>query len=279
MTSCNISSLLLLKLMFITFLPVFEAAKIQVSPKVTGYVGHTVTLSYQFIKTDENIKIIMAEWKLKQQEEQDSTSIVVFSNEEGVSVKDTFLKDRVNVSEKSLIIRDVQMRDAGLYTCIISTFPHGSLEGTTRLVVQEQKPLSSGVMSAIVISVLLLLGILVAIVYLLFIRRDGSSARHNVFIDTNSPVRDVTKPSFIVREQDVAYSDVKHKPSRAKPSSSDRVTQSMKTDDTNFKDVVYSDVKLKPSRVTTPSSTDSLTQSVHTDDVMYSEIFVSTSRF
>ncbi|XP_041650403.1 nectin-2-like [Cheilinus undulatus] len=136
MTSCNISCLLLLK-MFITLLPVFEATQIQVLPEVTGYVGHAVTLPCQFIRTHQEVKVTLVEWRLKQQEEEDSTSIVFFLSEEKVFVSDTFLKDRVNISEQSLIIKDVQMRDAGLYTCIISTFPYGSLEGTTRLVVQE----------------------------------------------------------------------------------------------------------------------------------------------
>ncbi|KAM6994856.1 uncharacterized protein LKV04_007172 [Tautogolabrus adspersus] len=136
------------------------------------------------------------------------------------------------------------MRDAGSYTCILSTFPSGILEGTTTFIVKEQTQLSSGEISAIVISVLLLLGILLAVAYLVFIKRPASLVRQQVFIDTDGPVRDVARPSVIVRGQDV----------------------------------VYSEVKCKPSRVAAPFSNDRHTQSMHVDDVMYSEVLVS-SRF
>uniref|UniRef100_A0A3Q3F594 Ig-like domain-containing protein n=1 Tax=Labrus bergylta TaxID=56723 RepID=A0A3Q3F594_9LABR len=113
-----------------------NAGQIKAQPEVTGYVGHDVTLPCPLIKNRaENISQV--EWKL-QQPNCSEISIIVFISREQFTVKDTFLKDRVEISEQSLIIRDVKMRDAGSYTCSLSAFPSGILEGTTTLVVLDQ---------------------------------------------------------------------------------------------------------------------------------------------
>ncbi|XP_034553864.1 uncharacterized protein LOC117822978 isoform X2 [Notolabrus celidotus] len=104
---------------------------------------------------------------------------------------------------------------------------------------REKMMLSSGVISAIVISVVLLLVILTAVAYLIFIRRLGSFVRHSVIIDTEGPVRDVLRPSVLVREQDVVYADVKYKPSRvAEPSSNDKYAEAVHDDDVTYSQVV-----------------------------------------
>ncbi|XP_051263034.1 carcinoembryonic antigen-related cell adhesion molecule 5-like [Dicentrarchus labrax] len=232
------SPLMLLKLLYITLLPVLEAQEIKVRPEVTGYLGHDVTLPCQFIPGAKGANITQVQWDLKPPEGE-RILIIVFSVTHGSIAHDTFLKERVKMAEQSLIIRDVNMTDAGLYTCSIATFPSGSFEGTINLVVQEQMPLSSGVVSAIVIAVLLLLVIMAAIAYLIFIRRPDSSVRHRVYIDTNGPVMDVARPSVTVREEDVVYSDVKLKPFRdVTPSSTDQRTETTYGDD----DVAYSEV-------------------------------------
>ncbi|XP_022612278.1 carcinoembryonic antigen-related cell adhesion molecule 1-like [Seriola dumerili] len=147
--------------------------------------------------------------------------------------------ERLEITEQLLLIKNVEMRDAGSYVCTIATFPLGSFEGKTNLVVREQMPLSPGVVSAIVIAVILLVGILATITYLIFIRRHDSSVRHRVFIDTGGTATEVARPSVIVRDQDVVYSDVKFKPFReATPSSNNQHT------DTTYADVTYAKVVL-----------------------------------
>ena len=62
--------------------------------------------------------------------------ITVYNYVFGGRVWDTFLKGRVEMAEQSLIIRGVEMEDAGSYTCSVAAFLSGSLDGTTNLVVQ-----------------------------------------------------------------------------------------------------------------------------------------------
>ncbi|KAM8733903.1 nectin 1a-like isoform 1-T2 [Acanthopagrus schlegelii] len=232
------SALMLLKLMYITLLPVLESQDVKVPSAVTGYVGHDVTLPCDFIPGQNDTKITQVQWALKPPGGEEII-IIVFSYTLGVSTHETFLKGRVEIKEQSLIIKNVKKGDAGSYTCSIATFPSGSFERSTELVVQEQMSLSSGVVSAVVIAVFLLLGILAAIVYLIFIRRPFSTVRHCVHIDTNGPARDATRPSVIVKQEDVVYADVSVKPSRdRKPSSSDKPTDVARDGD----DVTYSEV-------------------------------------
>ncbi|KAK5861845.1 hypothetical protein PBY51_017289 [Eleginops maclovinus] len=106
------------------------------------------------------------------------------------------------------------MGDAGSYTCTVSAFPGGSLEGTTKLIVKEQQianPLSAGMVFAIVIAVILLLAIVPAIIYFVFIRKRDPEVRHRVYIDTDGPVMDVSRQSVLKRDVDVVYSVVKLK--------------------------------------------------------------------
>ncbi|KAL6109229.1 uncharacterized protein ACO6RY_12411 [Pungitius sinensis] len=106
------------------------------------------------------------------------------------------------------------MKDAGSYTCSISTFPSGSFKGSTQLHVQEEMLLSSGLVSAIVIAVIVLLVVIAAIVYWIFIRRCDPTSRQRVSVDTGGAQVCVGRPSFIVRDESVVYSDVKLKRSR-----------------------------------------------------------------
>lgn len=124
------------------FCAVFEAQEVRVQREVTGYVGHDVTLPCRFIPRPENDKITQSQWGLKQAEGKEIT-IVVFNGEFGINVTDSFLKEKVEIAEQSLIIRDADKRDAGLYTCKIVTFPSGSFQGSTNLIVQGKLVLPS----------------------------------------------------------------------------------------------------------------------------------------
>ncbi|TMS10551.1 Poliovirus receptor-like protein [Larimichthys crocea] len=236
METCSKSPLMLLKLLYISLLPVLEAQQVQ--QEVTAYLGNDVTLQCQSIPQGENGHISQFQWDLKQKEGNEIT-IIVSNKQFGDNTSDTFLKDRVKTEELSLKIRNVELGDAGLYTCTISTFPLGSLKRSTNLIVLEQMPLSSGEVSAIVIAVLLLLVITAAMIYLFFIRRSDSTVRHRVYIDANGPVMDAARSSVIVKQEDVVYSDVKLKPFRdGTRSSVDKHTESTRADDVTYSEVV-----------------------------------------
>ncbi|XP_069393723.1 carcinoembryonic antigen-related cell adhesion molecule 1-like [Paralichthys olivaceus] len=210
MKTGSTSTLILLEMIYITLIPALKAQKFSVLPEVTGYLGHDVTLPCQFIKGTTNT-ITQVQWDLLGPEG-NNTRLLVFNSQFGLQIFDSSLKKKVKLAEQSLIIEDVEMKDEGSYMCSISTFPSGSFEGTTKLIVREKMLLSSGVVSAVVIAVILLVGIMAAITYSIFIIRCNSSVSHNVFTDTGGTVMDVSRSSGIERAEDVVYSDVKFKP-------------------------------------------------------------------
>ncbi|XP_033979834.1 nectin-4-like isoform X1 [Trematomus bernacchii] len=230
MKTCSKSPAMLL--IYIMLLPVLEAQQVKVEPEVTGYLGEEVTLRCQFIPGPEDDIISQFQWELKTPEGEDIL-IIVSNAESEVSVHNSSLKERVKIADQSLIIGDVKIRDAGSYTCTVTAFPGGVFEGTTKLVVQEQKPLSAGTVSAIVIAVMLLLGIVAAIVYLIFIRKRDPKVRHRVYIDTDGPVMDVSRQSVLKRDVDVVYSDVRLKTSRDAPPDEEHTA-----DDVTYAEVV-----------------------------------------
>ncbi|XP_031709417.1 nectin-4-like isoform X1 [Anarrhichthys ocellatus] len=193
-TICSMSPLVLPWLIYI-MIPVLEAQEV----KVTGYLGHDVTLPCQAITRPED-RIHQVRWELEQP---DGKKInIIYSNSRfGVLVPELFLKERVEIKEQSLIIRDVEMRDAGSYICSVSVFPRGSFEGTTNLHVQER--LSDG-LTIIPGEMLILPRMIAAGVFLLIvvtmlattysiiirIRRFGQKAlvRHRVCTDAGGPV-------------------------------------------------------------------------------------------
>ena len=115
----------------------FEAQEVKVWPEVTGYLGHDVTLPCQFIPGPGGDSITQLQWNLKPPEGE-KISIIVSNAKVGVGVHESFLKERVAIAEQSLIIRDVGMGNTGSNTCSFSTFPSGSFEGTTNLVVRGE---------------------------------------------------------------------------------------------------------------------------------------------
>uniref|UniRef100_A0A3Q1BKY9 Ig-like domain-containing protein n=1 Tax=Amphiprion ocellaris TaxID=80972 RepID=A0A3Q1BKY9_AMPOC len=111
-----------------------EAQKVDVLPEVTGYLQNDVTLSCQFIQGPKDSNITQFQWDLLQPEGEDIT-LAVSNSQHGVHIPESPLKGRVEIAEQSLIIKKMEMTDAGSYTCRIFTFPSGSFEGTTKLVV------------------------------------------------------------------------------------------------------------------------------------------------
>ncbi|XP_034466366.1 nectin-3-like isoform X2 [Hippoglossus hippoglossus] len=215
MKTGSTSTLILLEMIYVTLLPALKAPAISVQPEVTGYLGHDVTLPCHFIKASANDTVIQVQWDLLGSERK---TIIVSDSQFGVNISDSPLKEKVNLTEQSLIIKDVELKNAGLYMCTLTTFPSGSFEGTTKLIVLEEMPLSSVVVSAIVIAVILLVGIMAAITYFIFIRRCDSSVSHSVVI--GGTAMDVSKSSGIERAEDVVYSGVKVKSPRGETTSS-----------------------------------------------------------
>lgn len=183
---------------------------------MTGYLRHDAFLPCKFIPGSKNDTVTQVQWGFKETE-QNGTVILVSHYQLGVNVHDTFLKDKVEIREQSLIIRDLAARDAGLYTCTISAFPSGSFAASIRLVVRgkrhlqtsqlsrmitgapcksrrarvtflqaEQTPLSSGEVAAVVTAVVSLL-VLVAAVYVMLIRRCVCVCVTHMNISNNSP--------------------------------------------------------------------------------------------
>ncbi|XP_030248458.1 myelin protein P0-like isoform X2 [Sparus aurata] len=167
-----------------------KSQDIKVPPEVTRYVGHDVTLPCHFIQGQNDSKITQVQWALKPPEGEEII-IIAFSSTYGVDVPETFLKGRVEIEEPSLIIRDVEKADAGSYTCSITTFPSGSFEGTTNLVVQEQMPVQMPMlprMIAVGVFVLIVLTMFTTTYFIIARIRREASVKDSVYTDIVSPV-------------------------------------------------------------------------------------------
>lgn len=106
--------------------------------KVTGYLRHDVSLPCKFIPGPENDIVAQVQWGFKETE-QNETVILVSRHQLEVNIPDTFLKGKVKIQEQSLIISDLEERDAGWYACKISAFPGGSFEASIQLIVQGKR--------------------------------------------------------------------------------------------------------------------------------------------
>ncbi|XP_043973308.1 T-cell immunoreceptor with Ig and ITIM domains-like [Gambusia affinis] len=237
MRTCN--RLLVVTLIFITSFPDLQAETRQ----VTGYVGKEVILKCQLARGSENITQV--QWQFQ------STVILVFNTQYGMSIKDSQLKERLNLTEQSLKIRDVKITDSGTYTCTVTTYPSGSLEEIIKLDVvtgepapeqNQQTQMSAGILCAIIISAVLLLGILTAAAYLTFVRRHKAARRLEVHIDTSSRVASVNRPSYIYKDpvstEEVLYAAVKPKQTRNSGSSLNKIPRA------KVEEVTYAEVKV-----------------------------------
>lgn len=122
----------------IYLLAVFVAQRVEVSPEVTGYIGNDVTLSCQLIQGPTYTNVTQVQWALQDEEGtgKKKITLIVFNTMFGVNISESPLKERVAFDKHSLIIKALEMKDAGSYICSISTFPSGTFEGTTKLVVR-----------------------------------------------------------------------------------------------------------------------------------------------
>ncbi|XP_062421515.1 carcinoembryonic antigen-related cell adhesion molecule 5-like [Pungitius pungitius] len=134
-TTMKTSSKALLTVLKMVFVSLISAQQVKVLPEVRGYLGQDVTLPCQFISGSKDT-VVSHEWELQTPEGME-IQIAVSNIRLGVTVPDSFRKGRVEIKEQSLIIHKVEMKDAGSYTCTITTFPSGSFKGSTQLHVQD----------------------------------------------------------------------------------------------------------------------------------------------
>uniref|UniRef100_A0A673CKX5 Ig-like domain-containing protein n=1 Tax=Sphaeramia orbicularis TaxID=375764 RepID=A0A673CKX5_9TELE len=113
-----------------------KAQEVKVWPEVTGYLGHDVTLHCEFIQGPQVANITQVQWALLQPNGKENV-IIVYNTILGPSIHKPYVEEKVGIEGLSLIIKDVNMTDAGLYRCSISAFPSGAFEGTTKLIVKD----------------------------------------------------------------------------------------------------------------------------------------------
>lgn len=234
-----------LSLTICLLLPVLKADGIQMRPEVRGYVGQIeVILPCEFVPGPDGGVVTQVQWDLKATNSLEEDKMLVVH---AVSSESTFItegyKDKLGLNKYSLVIKNVNLEDAGVYACRLATYPGGAHEGVTSLLISDQMPLSAGAVSAIVISVLLLLGISAASVYFIVLRRCPPSSRNHVTVDTAD--WDPSRPSFIKRD-DVVYADVsalQTNSQRHMTSSEDHVTYSdVRVDRTRPDHMIYARV-------------------------------------
>uniref|UniRef100_A0A3P9HIM7 Ig-like domain-containing protein n=1 Tax=Oryzias latipes TaxID=8090 RepID=A0A3P9HIM7_ORYLA len=127
-----------LSLLILFILTVFWAQKVEVMSEVTGYVGLDVTLPCSFIQGKESSNVTQSQWDFLSPDG-NKTLIMVFNNQHGKGVHESYLKGRVDMDDQSLQIKNVELSDAGSYICTINTFPLGSFHDTTELHVQDDQ--------------------------------------------------------------------------------------------------------------------------------------------
>ena len=124
-------------IMSLPFGTVFLGQEVIAQQEVTEYLGHDATLPCPCPLGKDN-NVTQLQWLFRHAEGQNQTSIIISNPPNSLHIAETFLKERVKISQQSLIIREVENGDAGIYTCKIASFPGGSFEGTIKLVVQGE---------------------------------------------------------------------------------------------------------------------------------------------
>ncbi|CAL1610405.1 unnamed protein product [Knipowitschia caucasica] len=231
-----------LSLVLVAVFAVLPGCNMETMDKVWGHVGQArVVLPCESRK---NEAITNQQWeKQAPVNAVNNSKLVVHDVTSGQTNTFEPYKDKLEWSNYSLVIKNVNVEDSGVYICTLNIFPSGKYQQTTSLEVNDQMPLSAGVVSATVISVLLLLGIISATLYFAVIRRSPSSSRNLILIDTQNAVRDPSRPSLLKRE-DTVYEQVEGEPSNQSPArmSEDHVTYAKVKRARHDGDVLYSQV-------------------------------------
>ncbi|XP_061770791.1 nectin-2 isoform X2 [Nerophis ophidion] len=121
--------------------------QVKVEPEVLSYPGQTVNLRCAFTDTT-GIQLTMVTWSYKDKEGE-SVNIAVLHPSHGPNYPESPLKGRVRFTQNppkmaspSIQIDDVYMTDEGKYICDFASYPGGSKQGTTELIMLS-KPQNS----------------------------------------------------------------------------------------------------------------------------------------
>ncbi|XP_061115406.1 T-cell immunoreceptor with Ig and ITIM domains-like [Conger conger] len=156
-----------------TVLTVVESQAVSVDPQVTAYLGGEVTLRCQFSRGDTAAKVVQVIWEKQQ------VHFAVFHPDLGKSYGESPLKGRVSftsssVNDASIKITNVNETDEGTYVCQYTTYPGGTIEGTTTVTVQalaEQLWKGAAAVGSGVGTALLLIVLISAAVYFIVMKR------------------------------------------------------------------------------------------------------------
>ncbi|XP_061803598.1 poliovirus receptor homolog isoform X1 [Nerophis lumbriciformis] len=121
--------------------------QVKVEPEVLSYPGQTVNLRCAFADTT-GIQLTMVTWSYEDKEGE-RMNIAVLHPSHGPNYPDSPLKGRVHFTQSpptmaspSIQIDDVYMTDEGKYICDFASYPGGSKQGTTQLIMLS-KPQNS----------------------------------------------------------------------------------------------------------------------------------------
>ncbi|XP_036394531.1 uncharacterized protein LOC118784406 [Megalops cyprinoides] len=192
-----------------------KSQRVSVDPEVTAYVGGDVTLHCQFVQGKNETKLIQGEWTreplVQPSEKPLVEKIVVFKEGEETNYPESPLKGRVSlistsVHDASIKIDNVNKTDEGRYTCTYSTYPSGSMEGTTTLITQVSNP-RSPLVPVVVLAILLVIILIGAAAYFI-VRKRRSRPKINAVVhrrNTNQPPRTAETEG-----EDITYADIRH---------------------------------------------------------------------
>uniref|UniRef100_V9KRK8 Poliovirus receptor-related protein 2-like protein n=1 Tax=Callorhinchus milii TaxID=7868 RepID=V9KRK8_CALMI len=112
---------------------------VRVEPWVSVTVGSSLLLRCELMDQEKGTSVTQVSWVFNPNEV-NKVNLAVFNPDHGVSyapelgTRVTF-RNPPSLQDPSLIVNPVLATDAGIYSCEIATYPHGTLEGHTNLTV------------------------------------------------------------------------------------------------------------------------------------------------
>ncbi|KAI1903122.1 hypothetical protein AGOR_G00023950 [Albula goreensis] len=155
------------------------AIRVMTSGNVTSMTGSTVTLTCD---VDEVGVVIQVEWYRC-----DGRKVLVFHREFGESFSPDYQERISGVTLKGFTLLQMRANDSGAYCCKLSTFPHGTLQGSISLLLQAetaQVPSSQTVYIVGGVVLVAVLGVLTAL--LMFFKGRRSKVRHPVHVTVHT---------------------------------------------------------------------------------------------
>ncbi|XP_036428236.1 nectin-2-like [Colossoma macropomum] len=118
------------------------AQRVKVQPEVVSYPGQVVTLQCHFTDPGQT-QLTQVSWSFETATGA-RHNIAVFNPQFGVNYSESLLKGRLSfmsdpprLENAAIQITDIKMTDQGRYNCEFTTFPSGSEQSVTNLVILE----------------------------------------------------------------------------------------------------------------------------------------------